>query len=128
MPESKQNILDSFKYLKKKLGRTPKANDDLFLRNQAYKVFGSWSNLLKEAGEPYPGKVWTQQELVEQYRALKEDIGCQPTRSDDDALAHRAIECPELGSWNALVAAAGDTPKRKGPQPRTASTLERVLA
>jgi hypothetical protein len=120
-------LLEALRALAAELGRPPRTTElrgrpDLPSPSTYRLHFGSWSAALRAAGlEPRRGwgdRTYSDQELLDDLRALAAELGRSPTQAE--MLARPDLPTPatyrnRFGSWSAAQRAAGLRPNRQQP-------------
>ena len=113
---SKEELIEQVRKLADELGRTPMEREFDEDRRTAgaatvQKRFGSWNAFLREAGLDILRMVnYSDEELIEQIRAMAKKLGRTPTRREYDnnpETASTTTIATRFGSWNKALALAG---------------------
>ncbi len=110
----RKEMLEFYNKLKKDLGRVPTTRDlkrKKYSKNDFYKVFGSWNELLKQAGDLTEDKImrrkrWTKKEVVAEYQKTKKRLGKVPKIREIRQL-ERPIQ-KFYGSYRPFLKSVGD--------------------
>jgi 3-methyladenine DNA glycosylase Tag len=111
----KEEFIREYKKVKAKLGKVPTKQEfdkcsDLS-SNSFRRIWGSWSNFLKEQGEKT--RDVSSQELIEEYQKLKVYLGketlTQADMNDKGRFSSTTYE-RRFGSWNKFLQSIGESP------------------
>lgn len=116
----KDEFIAEFKRVKQLLGHTPsifemKKHGEI--APTSYKrIWGSWSNFLKEPGEPHQKRNIPEDELIKAYLKLKKQLKKQSlTQNDMNEFGEYSSSVYErrYGSWNKFLEKIGDEPNTR---------------
>ena len=113
----KDEFIEEFKKVKKTLGHTPSTFEmrkhGNIAPNSYKRIWGSWSNFLKELGEPYQKRNIPEEELIKAYLKLRKQLKKQSlTQNDMNEFGEYSSSVYErrYGSWNKFLEKIGDNP------------------
>lgn len=114
---TKDEFIEEFKKVKNNLGHTPSTFEmrkhGNIEPNSYRRIWGGWSNFLKEIGEPYQKRNIPEEELIKAYLKLKKQLKKQSlTQNDMNEFGAYSSSVYErrYGSWNKFLEKIGDKP------------------